>query len=252
MKSSDQASGFFSHLIELRTRLLRSLFVIGAIFCVLVFFRSTIYAYLATPLLTVLPEGAGMIATDVASPFLIPLKFALFVAVVLSVPYLLYQLWAFVTPGLYEHERHLIMPLLLSSVALFYIGMAFAYFIVFPLIFAFFAGTVPAGVTMMTDISAYLSFVLALFLAFGLVFEIPVAVVILVWMDVVSPKTLAAKRPYIIIGAFLFGMILTPPDVFSQTLLALPMIILFEAGLFFARRLSVRTKKGGHPARDAE
>lgn len=241
-------SAFVSHLLELRARLLRCLLFTGAIFSILVFFRDDIYSYLAAPLLTALPEGAGMIATSVASPFFIPVKLALFAAVVASVPYLLYQFWAFVAPGLYAHERHLVLPLLLSSTVLFYAGMAFAYYLVFPIVFAFFAQTVPVGVTMMTDIGAYLDFILALFFAFGFAFEIPVAVVILVWMDIIAADTFAAKRPYVIVAAFIIGMVLTPPDVLSQTLLAVPMIVLFELGLFCARHLPVKRARNTRTA----
>ena len=176
-----------------------------------------------------------MIATDVASPFFTPIKLTMMVSVFISAPMILYQIWAFVAPALYKHERRLLMPLLFSSSLLFYLGMAFAYFIVFPLAFGFFAKTAPAGVTIATDINNYLDFVMALFMAFGVSFEVPVAIILLCWSGVTTPEELKKKRPYVIVGAFVVGMLLTPPDVFSQTLLAIPMCILFEIGVFFAR-----------------
>lgn len=227
---------FISHLIELRDRLLRAVLVVLVIFLGLFYFANDIYSLLAEPLLAHLPEGGSMIATEVASPFLTPLKLTLVTAVFVAIPYLLYQMWAFVAPGLYAHERQMIMPLLLSSTLLFYAGMAFAYFVVFPLVFGFFTAAAPEGVAVMTDINQYLDFVLKLFFAFGVAFEVPIATILLVWMGVVTPDALVAKRPYIIVGAFVIGMLLTPPDIFSQTLLAVPMWILFEIGVFFSRR----------------
>lgn len=227
---------FLSHLIELRDRLLRAVLVILVVFFCLFYFANDIYALLAEPLLAHLPEGGSMIATEVASPFLTPLKLTLVAAVFVAIPYLLYQMWGFVAPGLYAHERRLVMPLLLSSTLLFYAGMAFAYFVVFPLVFGFFTAAAPEGVAVMTDINQYLDFVLKLFFAFGVAFEVPIATILLVWMGVVTPDALVAKRPYIIVGAFVVGMLLTPPDIFSQTLLAVPMWILFEIGVFFSRR----------------
>lgn len=226
---------FISHLIELRDRLLRAVLVVLAIFLSLFYFANDIYALLAEPLLSHLPEGGSMIATEVASPFLTPLKLTLVASIFIAIPYLLYQMWAFIAPGLYVHERRMIVPLLLSSTLLFYVGMAFAYFVVFPLVFGFFTSAAPQGVAVMTDINKYLDFVLTLFFAFGIAFEVPIATILLVWMGVVTPEDLTAKRPYIIVGAFVVGMLLTPPDVFSQTLLALPMWVLFEIGVFFAR-----------------
>lgn len=226
---------FISHLIELRDRLLRAVLVVLAIFLSLFYFANDIYALLAEPLLSHLPEGGSMIATEVASPFLTPLKLTLVASIFIAIPYLLYQIWAFIAPGLYVHERRMIVPLLLSSTLLFYAGMAFAYFVVFPLVFGFFTSAAPQGVAVMTDINKYLDFVLTLFFAFGIAFEVPIATILLVWMGVVTPEDLTAKRPYIIVGAFVVGMLLTPPDVFSQTLLALPMWVLFEIGVFFAR-----------------
>ena len=226
---------FISHLVELRDRLIRMLIAVGVVVLVLFPFANDLYSYVAAPLMAQLPEGSTMIATQVASPFLTPFKLALVAAIFLSIPYLLYQLWAFVAPGLYQHEKRFAIPLLVSSILLFYVGMAFAYYLVFPLIFGFMAGTTPDGVAMMTDISAYLDFVLTLFFAFGLAFEIPIATILLVMVGVVTPDDLISKRPYVIVGAFVIGMLLTPPDVFSQTLLAVPMWLLFELGILLSR-----------------
>jgi len=226
---------FISHLIELRDRLLHMVLAILVLFLGLFYFANDIYTFVAEPLLKVMPEGTSMIATQVASPFLTPMKLSLAAAVFLAMPYLLYQLWAFIAPGLYQHEKKLAIPLLASSIVLFYAGMAFAYFVVFPLIFTFLTSVAPKGVAVMTDISAYLDFVLALFFAFGLAFEVPIATILLVWVGATTPQKLASKRPYIIVGAFVVGMFLTPPDIISQTLLALPMWVLFEVGVFFSR-----------------
>lgn len=224
-----------SHLIELRTRLLHAISAILLVFVCLVYFSNNIYDFVAQPLLSQLPAGTSMIATDVATPFLTPIKLTIVVSFFLAIPYLLYQAWAFIAPGLYKHERRLIMPLVFSSAALFYAGMAFAYYVVFPLVFGFFTSTAPAGVTIATDIANYLDFVLTLFFAFGVAFEIPVATILLCWTGVTNPQSLREKRPYVIVGVFVVGMLLTPPDVFSQTLLAIPMWALWEIGLFFAR-----------------
>lgn len=226
-----------SHLLELRDRLLYSVIAIAVVFGALLPFTSDVYTLVAKPLISVLPAGATMIATEVASPFLTPIKLTLAMAIVLTIPFLLYQLWAFVAPGLYRHERRLVMPLLVSSTLLFYAGMAFAYFVVFPMAFGFFVQALPPGVTMMTDIRAYLDFVFSMFFAFGISFEVPVAVVLLARMGVINPDTLADKRPYIILAAFIIAAVLTPPDVFSQFFLAVPMILLFEIGVFVARRM---------------
>jgi sec-independent protein translocase protein TatC len=234
---ADGVGSLISHLIELRDRLLYSVIAVALAFFALVPFANEVYAIIAGPLMAVLPPGMSMIATDVASPFLTPLKFALVAAVTVTIPFLLYQLWAFVAPGLYRHERRMVMPLLVSSILLFYAGMAFAYFVVFPTVFGFFVNILPPGVQMMTDIKSYLDFVFSMFFAFGVAFEVPVAVIILSWVGVVNPETLAEKRPYIIVGAFVVAAVLTPPDVLSQFLLAIPMLILFEVGLFIARRL---------------
>jgi len=243
---------FLSHLVELRDRMIRMSIAVGLVVLLVFPFANDLYSYVAAPLLAQLPAGNTMIATQVASPFLTPFKLALVGAVFLSMPYLLYQLWAFVAPGLYQHEKRLAVPLLISSILLFYVGMAFAYFVVFPLVFAFMAGTTPAGVEMMTDISSYLDFVLTLFFAFGLAFEIPIATILLVAIGAVTPDVLASKRPYVVVGVFVVGMLLTPPDVISQTLLALPMWLLFELGVFFSRiLLRQREKEGRGPGPDS-
>ena len=226
-----------AHLIELRDRLIRILVVILIFFIGFIAFANDLYAYLAEPLQSLLPEGASMIATQVASPFLAPFKLALYLSVYCGAPMILYQLWGFIAPGLYANEKKIAGPMLISSIFLFYAGMAFAYFAVFPLVFGFFTTVGPTGVTVMTDIDAYLSFVLKLFLAFGLAFEIPVATMLLIKAGIASPESLKEKRPYVFIGCFVVGMLITPPDMISQTLLALPMWLLFEAGLIGARFL---------------
>lgn len=226
-----------AHLVELRGRLLRILLCVVVVFLILFPFTNQLYALLAHPLLERLPNGATMIATEVASPFIAPFKFVFVLAVALSMPYVLHQFWRFVAPGLYRSERRIALPLLASSIVLFYAGIAFAYYVVFPLAFTFLVGAAPQGVTMMTDISKYLDFALTLFFAFGLCFEVPVATIILVWVGITTPDSLAAKRSYVIVGAFVIGAVLTPPDILSQTLLAVPMWLLFELGLVLARWL---------------
>ena len=233
--SPDQEQPFLSHLLELRDRLLRSVVAVFLVFLALFPFANRIYVFVATPLMKQLPEGTSMIATEVAAPFLTPFKLTLVAAVFLAMPYLLYQIWGFVAPGLYKHEKRLITPLVVSSALLFYLGMAFAYFVVFPLVFAFLTSTAPEGVAVMTDMSRYLDFVLTLFFAFGAAFEIPIATILLVWMGVTTPEAMARQRPYVIVGVFVVGMLLTPPDVISQTLLAVPMWLLFEAGVQFSK-----------------
>ena len=228
-------AGLVEHLIELRDRLLRCLLIIALLFGGMFPFANRIYDYVSEPLRVYLPEGSSMIATDVAAPFLTPFKLTFVMAVMAAMPFVLYQLWAFVAPGLYRRERHVVLPLFASSIALFFAGMAFAYYVVFPLIFGFFTSAGPAHVAVMTDISRYLDFVLKLFFAFGLAFEIPVAVVILSLTGAVDPAKLAGKRPYVLVGCFTIGMLLTPPDIFSQTLLAVPMWLLFELGVLFGR-----------------
>ncbi|HFQ5191564.1 TPA: twin-arginine translocase subunit TatC, partial [Vibrio vulnificus] len=235
MSTVEQTQPLISHLLELRNRLLKAILAVLIVFVGLIYFSGEIYEFISAPLVERLPEGATMIATDVASPFFTPLKLTLIVAVFLAVPFILYQVWAFVAPGLYKHERRLIMPLLVSSSLLFYCGVAFAYYVVFPLVFGFFTAISLGGVEFATDIASYLDFVLALFLAFGIAFEVPVAIILLCWTGATDPKSLSEKRPYIIVGAFIVGMLLTPPDMISQTLLAIPMCLLFEVGLFFAR-----------------
>jgi sec-independent protein translocase protein TatC len=239
---------FVSHLIELRDRLLRVVLAVVVIFLGLTPFANWLFTRLAGPLTAHLPEGSSMVAIDVASPFFTPFKLALVLSIFIAMPYILYQLWAFVAPGLYLHERKRVIPLLVSSTALFYIGAAFAYFVVFPLVFGFLTHTAPQGVEVMTDISRYLDFVLTLFFAFGIAFEVPVAVVLLVWTGVVKPQSLKEKRAYVIVGAFVIGMMLTPPDIISQTLLALPMWVLFEVGVFLSERFAPKKEQGssGH------
>lgn len=249
---TDEGTGFLGHLAELRTRLVRSLICIMAIFAVLFPFADTLYSWLAGPLMVHLPEDSSMIAIEVASPFLIPFKLTLMLAVFLSVPVIFYQIWAFIAPGLYAHEKRLTRPLMASAVLLFYTGVAFAYFLVFPLVFGFFTSVAPVGVAVMTDISRYLDFVITLFFAFGIAFEVPIAVMLLVMMGVTTPEALAAKRPYFIVGAFVVGMVLTPPDVISQTLLALPMWLLFEAGIWMSRLMRKRQREHAAAAGEGE
>ena len=233
--SQDQELPLVQHLVELRQRLLRIVIFVLVVFCGLFYFANEIYYLVSAPLQNLLPDNSSMIAVDVISPFLTPLKLPFFVAVLVSIPYILYQIWAFIAPGLYRHEKRLAVPLLASSVLLFYFGMAFAYFVVFPLLFSFVTGIGLTGVATMTDISKYLDFVLQLFFAFGFAFEIPVATVLLIHAGVISPEGLVKKRPYIVVGCFVVGMLLTPPDVFSQILLAVPMWMLFEVGVFFGK-----------------
>ncbi|MDF2178734.1 twin-arginine translocase subunit TatC [Aliiglaciecola sp. CAU 1673] len=225
------AQTLLSHLVELRTRLLRALLAVMLVFLCLAYFAQDLYHLLATPLLDVLPDDAQMIATDVASPFFAPFKLTLVLSFFIAIPVVLYQVWGFVAPGLYRNEKRLVAPLLICSTLLFYGGVAFAYFVVFPLAFAFFTSVAPEGVSIHTDISSYLDFVLKLFFAFGVSFQIPIAIVLLCWTGATSPQKLREKRPYVIVGAFVIGMLLTPPDVISQTLLAVPMWLLFEIGL---------------------
>ncbi|WP_018982569.1 twin-arginine translocase subunit TatC [Salinimonas chungwhensis] len=224
-------NNLISHLVELRNRILRALLSVLVVFLCLVYFAEDLYHYLASPLMAVLPENASMIATDVASPFFAPFKLTLVLSFFIAIPYVLYQVWAFIAPGLYTTEKKLVIPLLVSSTLLFYAGMAFAYFVVFPLAFAFFTSVAPSGVTVSTDISSYLDFVLKLFFAFGVSFEIPIAIILMCWTGVTDADSLRAKRPFVIVGVFVIGMLLTPPDIISQTLLAVPMWLLFEIGV---------------------
>lgn len=236
----DQPQPLVAHLTELRDKLLRAILAVLIVFIGLFPFANEIYAFVSEPLRAILPEGATMIATEVASPFLTPFKLTLVAAIFLAIPYVLYQVWSFIAPGMYRHEKRLAIPLLVSSILLFYCGAAFAYYVVFPLIFAFFTSVGPTDVTIMTDINSYLDFVLKLFFAFGIAFEIPIAAVLLIWAGITTPEALGKKRPYIIVGCFVFGMLLTPPDIISQALLAIPMWILFEFGVFFGRFVQPR------------
>ncbi|XKE44986.1 twin-arginine translocase subunit TatC [Halomonas organivorans] len=238
------------HLVELRSRLLRAVVVILVIFLGLYAFANEIYAFVAQPLMALLPEGSQMIATEVASPFLAPFKLTLVVAVFIAVPFVLHQAWAFVAPGLYDNEKALALPLLASSVVLFYAGAAFAYYVVFPLLFQFFTQTGPEQVAVMTDINQYLNFVLKLFFAFGVAFEIPIATFLLVLTGATTVESLSRKRPYVILGCFVVGMLMTPPDVVSQSLLAVPMYLLYEVGLLFGRL--VRRKRDAEAADEDE
>ena len=235
---ADRAPTVFDHLVELRSRLLRAVAGLLLVFVALLPFANRLYAFLAQPLLDKLPSGGQLIAVEVASPFFAPIKLAFFVAVVVAMPWLLYQLWAFVAPGLYQRERRLAMPLLASALVLFYAGCAFAYFLVLPAVFGFLASVTPAGVAMMTDINAYLDFVLVIFLAFGASVELPVALVILVLLGWVTPKQLREWRGYAFVGIFVVAAEITPPDVISQVLLAIPMVVLYEAGILAAAALA--------------
>src|SRR5881275_1056826 len=226
---------FISHLIELRSRLLHSIIAVVIVLVALFPWAKDIYALLARPLLKALPHGSTMIATDVTGTFLVPLKVTLMAAFLIALPYVLYQMWAFVAPGLYHHEKRLAVPVIISSVVFFALGMGFAYFIVFPVAFGFFAGYAPTGVQMMTDIDKYLSFVLTMFIAFGITFEVPVIVIVLVRLRVITLAKLRSIRPYVIGGAFVVGAVFTPPDVVSQLLLAVPLWVLYELGILFAR-----------------
>lgn len=237
--NDDQPGGepqpLISHLVELRTRILRAAAAVMLIFVPLAYFANDLFTLVAQPLLEKLPEGTGMIATEVATPFLTPFKLSLVTAIFIAMPVLLWQVWAFIAPGLYQQERRFVMPLMAMSSLLFYAGVLFAYFAVMPLIFGFFTAVTPQGVSMMTDIARYLDFVLTLFFAFGVAFEIPVATVLAVWAGLTTPAALAAARPYVLVGAFGIGMLLTPPDVFSQSLLAIPTYLLYEIGIVLAR-----------------
>lgn len=242
-ESVDQPLPLVTHLTELRDKLLRALLAILVMFICLFPFANDIYAFVSEPLRSILPPGAGMIATEVASPFFTPFKLSLVAAVFLAMPYVLYQVWSFIAPGMYRHEKRLAIPLLASSVLLFYAGAAFAYYAVFPLIFTFFTSVAPDDITIMTDINSYLDFVLKLFFAFGLAFEIPIAAILMIWAGITTPEALAKKRPYIIVGCFIFGMLLTPPDIISQSMLAIPMWLLFEVGVYCGRLMQRRSAR---------
>lgn len=229
-----EGTSFLSHLFELRDRLIRALLAVIVVFVCLFPWSKDLYALLAQPLLTALPEGGQMIATDVVGVFLVPMKVTLMVAFLVALPFVLYQGWAFVAPGLYAHEKQLVLPLIVASILLFFAGMSFAYFLVFPTIFHFMASVAPDGVAWMTDIDKYLSFVLSTFMAFGVTFEVPVIVIVLVRIGLVTVEKLKEWRPYVIVGAFVIGAIFTPPDVLSQIMLAVPLWLLFEVGVFMA------------------
>jgi sec-independent protein translocase protein TatC len=232
-----------AHLLELRSRLLKAIAGVGLVFLALAFFAQDLYTLLARPLLKLMPHGSSMIATEVASPFLTPFKLAAVVAFVVALPWVLYQVWAFIAPGLYRSEQRLVVPLLVSSTLLFYAGVAFAYFLVLPAVFKFTLAFAPEGVAVMTDITKYLDFVLSLFVAFGLTFEVPVAIVLMVWSGFVTPAALAAKRDYVIVGVFFVAAVMTPPDVVSQIAMAVPMYLLFELGIVAARWLVPGSKQ---------
>lgn len=235
---SQAEDSFITHLIEMRDRLLRAVLAIVLIFICLFPWAQDLYALLAQPMLAALPKGGQMIATDVTTPFFVPIKVTMMAAFLLALPWVFYQVWAFVAPGLYQHEKRLGAPLVIASVILFLLGMAFAYFLVFPVVFGFVVGVAPAGVAVMTDIGKYLDFVMTLFMAFGITFEVPVAVVLLVKMNMVSVAKLREIRPYVIVGAFVIGAIFTPPDIISQFMLAVPLWVLYEAGIIVAALIS--------------
>jgi len=234
---TDQELSLIDHLLELRSRILRALVAVVIMIVVLVPFARPLYTLFSAPLVSRLPEGASMIAIDVASPFFAPFKLVMVLGLLLAMPVVLYQLWAFVAPGLYRHEQRLARPLLGASLVLFYAGCAFAYFAVFPVVFAFFTAMTPEGVAVMTDINRYLDFILVLFLAFGLSFQVPIVIIVLVALGLVTPEGLGKARPYVIVGAFTLAMLVTPPDIISQTLLAIPALLLYEAGIRVARLL---------------
>ncbi|MBL6700432.1 MAG: twin-arginine translocase subunit TatC [Gammaproteobacteria bacterium] len=239
-QTNQSKNSFIPHLLELRNRLTKILLFVLVIFILLIPFSGQIYNILSIPLLNALPQGSEMIAIDVASPFLIPFKLVIYLSIFIVIPYILYHLWSFIAPGLYSHEKKLIFPLIVSSSILFYLGAAFAYFVVFPLIFVFFIGIAPTDVAVMTDIGRYLDFVIALFFAFGFSFEVPIITVLLITSGITTKEKLISKRPYIIVGAFTLGMLLTPPDVISQILLALPMWLLYELGLYSSKFFKMR------------
>ncbi|WP_291992600.1 twin-arginine translocase subunit TatC [Candidatus Accumulibacter sp. ACC003] len=248
---SESEDSFLSHLVELRNRLIRVLIAVGLVFVCLFPWAKELYSLLAQPLLATLPQGGQMIATDVVGVFLVPMKVALMVAFLIALPYVLYQIWAFIAPGLYAHEKRLALPLVATSVLLFFTGMAFAYFLVFPTVFGFMSKIAPEGVAWMTDIEKYLSFVMTSFIAFGVTFEVPVVVVVLVYTGIVDLAKLREWRPYVIVGSFIVAAIFTPPDVISQLLMAIPLCLLFELGLLLARSVSRRTTAAGAASEQA-
>ena len=240
-ESPDHEQPLVSHLIELRSRLLKAVACILFIFLGLFYFANDIYLILVEPLSSLLPNPEHMIATGVIAPFMVPFKLTFVLAFMLAMPYILHQVWGFISPGLYQHEKKFGIPLLVSSIILFYLGIAFAYFVVLPLAFAFFTAAGPEGISYMPDISNILNFILTIFFAFGIAFEIPIATFLLVLSGITSVQSLTAKRPYIFLGCFVIGMLVTPPDVFSQAILAIPMWLLFEAGVFIARFIKPKT-----------
>lgn len=235
LPDQDQEQTLVSHLVELRQRMMRIVLIVLAVFLGLFYFANDLYEYLSAPLTALLPPGTSMIATDVTSPFFAPFKLTLVTAIFAAIPFILHQVWGFIAPGLYNHEKKVAVPLLVSSILLFYAGIAFAYFVVFPLIFGFFTSVGPENVAVMTDISSYLNFVLKLFFAFGIVFEIPIATLLLIWSGATTAESLTSKRAYVIVCCFVVGMLLTPPDVISQSLLAIPMWLLFELGILLSK-----------------
>lgn len=241
---TDQAQTLVEHLVELRKRLVWTLAVLTAAFVLLLPFAQDLYTFAAQPLMAKLPQGTSMIATDVIAPFFVPVKVALMTAFLLTLPHTLYQVWAFVAPALYRNEKRLVAPLVLSSVLLFACGMVFAYALVFPIVFGFLAGVTPEGVAMATDIDKYLSFVLGMFAAFGAAFETPVVVVLLHRMGAVSPEALKKARPYVVVGAFVVAAVITPPDVLSQVLMAVPLVLLYEAGIWAAKLFPPAERSG--------
>lgn len=249
---TDQAQPLVSHLVELRNRLLKSVLVVLALFLGMFYFANDLYLIMVEPLSTLLPDSGNMIATGVASPFLVPFKMTLVLAVLLAVPFILFQIWSFIAPGLYQHEKKFGIPLLISSVLLFYAGIAFAYFVVLPLVFAFFTAAGPQGISFLPDIANILNFILKIFFAFGIAFEIPIATFLMVLTGITSVQSLTAKRPYIFLGCFVVGMLVTPPDVISQTVLALPMYSLFEIGVLFSRMIKRRDEDSDENNDDEE
>lgn len=235
--NSKEEPAFISHLVELRDRLLRSVLVVVVILLPLLFFSAELFEFLTVPIMQVLPEGQQLVAIDVTSPFLAPFKLAIFTSIFIAIPYLLFQVWSFIAPGLYQNERKLVVPLLVSSTLLFYAGIAFAYLVVFKLVFGFFYAIAPDVVNVTPDINSYLDFTIKMFFAFGVCFEVPIATILLCWTGMTSPDKLAEKRRYFIVGVLIVSMLMTPPDVVSQLLLGIPMWLLFEAGIFFARRI---------------
>ena len=246
-RTEDKNQPLIEHLIELRSRLLRSIISVLIVFLPLFYFANDLYRYISEPLRVFLPEDSSMIATEVASPFLTPFKLSLVLALFMAMPYILHQVWSFIAPGLYKKEKRLALPILCSSIVLFYIGIAFSFFVVFPLVFGFFTSVAPTGVTIMTDINRYLDFVLKLFFAFGIAFEIPIATLLLIWSGATSAENLKRKRPYVVVGCFVIGMLLTPPDIISQILLAIPMWGLFELGIIFSILMKKRGKATSSP-----